>query len=341
MQETIELESRTVGHLSAKKTEWFADAKPRRPSAAVPSVAVLIPCFNEEATIGKVIADFHAELPAATIYVYDNNSTDRTVERARASGAVIRTESLQGKGHVVRRMFADIHADVYVLVDGDDTYDAKIAPCMTQLLLDRQLDMVSAARTMPESTAYRPGHKLGNAILTGMVRRVFGSGISDMLSGYRVFSRRFVKSFPALTCGFETETEFTVHALALNMPIAEMRAPYRGRPAGSQSKLNTFADGLHILREIVTLIEHERPLAFFSFIMAILLGIALALGLPVIITFLHTGLVQRLPTAVLSASVVLLAFLSLGCGFILESVTRGRKELKRLAYLAISPEPRF
>ncbi|MGD0432205.1 MAG: glycosyltransferase family 2 protein [Acetobacteraceae bacterium] len=334
MLETIEREPQIMGRLSEKATEWFAGAVARRPS-----VAVLIPCFNEEAAIGKVIADFHAALPVATIYVYDNNSTDRTMAEARAGGAVVRAESLQGKGHVVRRMFADIDADVYLLVDGDDTYDAKIAPRMMQLLLERQLDMVSAARDLPAPTAYRPGHKLGNVILTGMVRRVFGSGISDMLSGYRVFSRRFVKSFPALTCGFETETEFTVHALALNMPIAEMRAPYRGRPAGSQSKLNTFADGLQILREIVTLIEHERPLPFFSFIMAIHLTIALALGLPVIITFFHTGLVERLPTAVLSASFVLLAFLSLGCGFILESITRGRKELKRLAYLAIPPEP--
>jgi glycosyltransferase involved in cell wall biosynthesis len=298
-------------------------------------IAVLIPCYNEETAIGKVIADFREALPDATIYVYDNNSTDRTTAVARASGAVVRTETLQGKGHVVRRMFADIDADIYVLVDGDDTYDAKAAPGMTRLLLDRRLDMVSVARDTPEQAAYRLGHKLGNAVLTGMVRRVFGSGISDMLSGYRAFSRRFVKSFPALTCGFEIETEFTVHALALNMPVAEMRAPYRSRPVGSQSKLNTIADGFRILREIVTLVEHERPLPFFSFIMAILLGIALAFGLPVVIAFAHTGLVERLPTAVLSASIVLLAFLALGCGFILDAITRGRKELKRLAYLAI------
>jgi len=319
-----------ASHLLGKAVERFA-----APPSGHPSIAVLIPCFNAEAAIGKVIADFRAALPGATIYVYDNNSTDRTVTMARANGAVVRTETLQGKGHVVRRMFSDVEADIYVLVDGDDTYDAKIAPAMTQLLIDRRLDMVSVARDTPERTAYRMGHKLGNAILTGMVRRVFGSGISDMLSGYRAFSRRFVKSFPALTCGFETETEFTVHALALNMPVAEMRAPYRSRPAGSQSKLNTIADGFRILREIVTLIEHERPLPFFSFIMAILLSIALAFGLPVIITFMHTGLVERLPTAVLSASIVLLAFLALGCGFILDAITRGRKELKRLAYLAI------
>jgi glycosyltransferase involved in cell wall biosynthesis len=337
MPETI---VREFGEVS---TPWLGASHPagnaeERFSALVPwrpSIAVLIPCFNEEAAIGKVIGDFRDALPDATIYVYDNNSTDRTTAVARANGAVVRSETLQGKGHVVRRMFADVEADIYVLVDGDDTYDAKAAPAMTRLLLDRQLDMVSVARATPEQTAYRLGHKLGNFILTGVVRRVFGNGISDMLSGYRAFSRRFVKSFPALTCGFETETEFTIHALALNMPVAEMHAPYRSRPVGSQSKLNTIADGFRILREIVTLIELERPLPFFSFIMAILLSIALAFGLPVVIAFAHTGLVERLPTAVLSASLVLLAFLALGCGFVLDAITRGRKELKRMAYLAI------
>jgi glycosyltransferase involved in cell wall biosynthesis len=299
------------------------------------SVAVLIPCFNEEAAIAQVVSDFQAALPDATIYVYDNNSTDGTVATARASGAVVRGESLQGKGHVVRRMFADIDADIYVLVDGDDTYDARAAPVMIRMLTERRLDMVSAARDTPEVAAYRLGHRIGNAVLTGMVRRVFGSGISDLLSGYRVFSRRFVKSFPALTGGFETETEFTVHALALNMPVAEVRAPYRSRPAGSQSKLRTVSDGFRILREIVRLIEHEHPLPFFAFAAAILLAIAIAFGLPVIISFGHTGLVERLPTAVLAASLVLLASLSLVCGLILDAVTRGRKELKRLAYLII------
>ena len=300
-----------------------------------PSVAVLIPCFNEEVAIGKVVVDFQEALPEARIYVYDNNSIDRTAIRARHAGAVVRAEALQGKGHVVRRMFADIEADIYILVDGDDTYDAKAAPAMAKLLIERRLDMVSAARDTPEPAAYRLGHKLGNAVLTGMVHYVFGSGISDLLSGYRVFSRRFVKSFPALASGFETETEFTVHALALNMPVAEIRAPYRSRPVGSLSKLNTIVDGIRILREIVTLIEHERPLRFFAFIMAILLAAALVLGMPVILTFAHTGLVDRLPTAVLSASLVLLAFLSLTVGLVLDAVTHGRKELKRIAYLAI------
>ncbi len=308
-------------------------------AARRPEVAVLIPCFNEERAIGKVVADFHAALPDATIYVYDNNSADRTVAVARAAGAVVRAETLQGKGHVVRRMFADIEADVYVLVDGDDTYDASAAPAMTRLLLERRLDMVSAVRDTPQRAAYRPGHVLGNAVLSGMVRHVFGSGISDMLSGYRVFSRRFVKSFPALAGGFETETEFTVHALALCMPVAEMHTPYRSRPLGSLSKLHTIADGLRILREIVTLIEHERPLAICALLAIGMLAAALGLGLPVVVAFLHTGLVDRLPTAVLAASLVLLASLSLGCGLILDAVAHGRKELRRLAYLAIPSTP--
>ena len=317
--------------LPKDRADWRAGAR-RRPE---PTVAVLIPCHNEEAAIGKVVADFRAALPKAEIFVYDNNSTDRTAAMARAAGAEVGTERLQGKGHVVRRMFADIDADVYVLVDGDDTYDASAVPGMIRLLHESRLDMVNAARVLPEAAAYRRGHRFGNAVLSGMVRRVFGGGIGDLLSGYRVFSRRFVKSFPALSGGFETETEFTIHALTLNMPVAEVPAPYRSRPEGFVSKLNTIADGFRILREIVTLIEQERPLGFFSFVMAILLSSALALGLPVVIAFLHTGLVERLPTAVLAASMVLLAFLSLGCGLVLDAMARGRKEFKRLAYLAV------
>lgn len=331
--ETKALLSKT-GRLPGKTVDWLIDT-----TLPQVRVAVLIPCFNEETAIGKVIADFRSALPEATVYVYDNNSTDRTVTIARAAGAIVRTESLRGKGNVVRRMFADIEADVYVLVDGDDTYDARVAPTMLKLLLERRLDMVSAARDTPAPAAYRLGHKLGNAILSGLVRHVFGRGINDLLSGYRVFNRRFVKSFPALASGFETETEFTVHALALHMPVAEIYAPYRSRPAGSHSKLNTFADGLRILREIVTLIERERPLPCSALMTVILLTIALALALPVIITFLHTGIVNRLPTAVLSASIVLLASLTLGCGLILDAVTHGRKELKRLSYLAIPFPP--
>ena len=302
-------------------------------------IAVLIPCCNEEAAIGSVVSDFRAALPGATIFVYDNNSTDRTAAAARAAGATVRNETRQGKGHVVRRMFADIDADVYVLVDGDDTYDAKAAPGMATALVDRQLDMVSAIRVAPTQGAYRMGHRFGNAVLSGMVRRVFGSGITDLLSGYRVFSRRFVKSFPAFASGFETETEFTIHALALHMPVAEVRAPYRGRPEGSTSKLHTFTDGARILRQILSLIEQEQPLRFFGFMMAVLLATALGLGLPVVIAFTHTGLVERLPTAVLSVSLVLLAFLSLVCGLVLDAVCRGRKELKHLAYLSVPPLP--
>ena len=319
---------------------WQADAAPTNPidvGPHRPRVAVLVPCFNEEAAIGKVVADFQAALPRAAIYVYDNNSTDRTALNARAAGAVVRQERLQGKGHVVRRMFADIDADVFVLVDGDDTYDAAAAPALLRELLDRQLDMVCAARTPVGPEAYRLGHRLGNRALTGMVRFVFGNGISDMLSGYRVFSRRFVKSFPALATRFETETEFTVHALALNMPVREMLTKYRGRPAGSQSKLHTIADGLRILRAILALIEQERPLQSFALATLFLLAAGLGLGVPVVTDYLQTGLVPRLPTAVLATGLVLLGFLALGCGLVLDSVSRGRKEIKRLAYLAVPP----
>jgi glycosyltransferase involved in cell wall biosynthesis len=296
---------------------------------------VLIPCHNEVLAIPKVVADFRAALPDATIHVYDNNSTDGTGDAARAAGAVVRREMLQGKGHVVRRMFADVEADIYVLVDGDDTYDAAAAPAMVGLLLDEGLDMVIGARVTDIAAAYRPGHRLGNRVLTGMVAAIFGNRVSDMLSGYRVFSRRFVKTFPALATGFETETEFTVHALELRMAIGEVRTAYRDRPAGSQSKLRTYTDGARILRTIVILVKEERPLQFFSLAGLALLLLGVGLGIPVVLDFLATGLVPRLPTAVLAMGFVLLSFLSLSAGLILDSVTRGRKELKRLAYLAV------
>ena len=305
--------------------------------ATQPRVAVLIPCYNEEASIGKVVSDFQYALPDATIYVYDNNSTDHSMLEARAAGAVVRRERLQGKGHVVRRMFADIDADVYVLVDGDDTYDASACPGMLTMLIERQLDMVSAARSCSDREAYRLGHRMGNVLLTALVRWVFGGDITDLLSGYRVFSRRFVKSFPALSSGFETETEFTVHALALHMPVQEVRAHYRNRPAGSLSKLNTIVDGMRIVRAIVSLIQHERPLQVFSAAAFALLALGVGLGVPVVLEFLHTGLVPRLPTALLSTGLVLLASLSTACGLILDAVSRGRKENRRLAYLAIPP----
>ena len=300
-------------------------------------VAVLIPCYNEEVAIPKVVAAFRAALPDAVIYVYDNNSRDRTAERAREAGAVVRTERLQGKGNVVRRMFADIEADAYVLVDGDDTYDAAAAPEMLRLLIEQRLDMVNAARVTDIAAAYRRGHRMGNVVLTGLVAWIFGDRITDMLSGYRAFSRRFVKSFPALAGGFETETEFTVHALELRMPMGEVQAAYRDRPAGSASKLRTYADGLRILRTIVVLVKEERPLQFFALAALVLLLLSLALGLPVVVEFVRTGLVPRVPSAVLATGLVLLSFLSAACGLILDSVTRGRR---RSSGWLISRSPR-
>lgn len=305
-----------------------------------PRVAVLVPCYNEEVAVPLVVAAFRAALPDAAIHVYDNNSSDGTVAAARAAGALVGTETLQGKGNVIRRMFADIEADVYVLVDGDDTYDATQAPEMVRRLLDERLDMVTGVRVTAhekQGAAYRPGHVLGNLVLTGMVRAVFGDRISDMLSGYRVFSRRFVKSFPALAEGFETETEFTVHALELRLPVGEVPGTYRERPPGSQSKLSTFRDGWRILRTILGLVKRERPMAFFGAGAAVLAVVSVALMMPVLATYLQTGLVPRLPTLVASVGLMLLASLSLVCGLILGTVTRGRREMKRLAYLAVPP----
>lgn len=298
-------------------------------------VAVLVPCHNEERTVGKVVADFRAALPGASIHVFDNNSTDATIEEAHRAGAVVRAEPLQGKGNVVRRMFADVEADIYVLVDGDDTYDAASAPAMLGLLWRERLDMVTGTRQATGQEAFRPGHRFGNQAITGMVSWVFGSNVSDMLSGYRVFSRRFVKSFPALAAGFETETEFTVHALELRMPVGELGVRYRERPAGSESKLRTVRDGIRIVQTILLLIKEERPLQFFSILAAVLLAAGIGLGVPVVMEFLRTGLVPRLPTAILATGLVLLSFLSLFGGLILGSVTRGRKEMKRLFYLSV------
>nr|WP_264185375.1 glycosyltransferase family 2 protein [Roseicella aerolata] len=307
---------------------------------ATPRIAVLVPCYNEEVAIPRVVEAFRAALPEATIYVYDNNSKDRTVEVARAAGAIVRTETLQGKGHVVRRMFADIEADIYVLVDGDDTYEAAAAPRMVARLIEERLDMVTGIRISQVQEAYRPGHRFGNVMLTGMVRTVFGNRITDMLSGYRVFSRRFVKSFPALAGGFETETEFTVHALELMLPVGEVPTAYKERPAGSASKLRTFSDGWRILKAIIALVKREKPLPFFSSIAAVLLLASIGLGIPLVLTFLETGLVPRFPTAILVTGLAVLSFLSAACGLILDTVTRGRLEAKRTAYLAI-PAPDF
>lgn len=303
------------------------------------TIAVLIPCHNEEATIGTVVRQFRAALPEATVYVYDNNSTDHTAELAAAAGAVVRREPRQGKGHVVCRMFADVEADVYVLVDGDDTYDPGSAPGMIERLCAEQLDMVSGARRSHSRGAYRPGHRLGNRLLTGLVAGLFENRFSDLLSGYRVFSRRFVKSFPALVSGFEIETAFTVHALELRMPVVEMATPYRDRPAGSASKLHTYRDGFRILRTILRLVLEVRPLALLGWISLLLAATAVGLAIPIFQTYAATGLVPRLPTAVLSASLMILAFLSLVAGLILEMVTLGRREAKRLRYLALSAPP--
>jgi len=306
-----------------------------RPTAGGQRIAVLVPCYNEEKAIGLVVAAFRKALPEATVYVYDNNSRDQTSAVAAAAGAVVGQELLQGKGNVVRRMFADVEADIYVLVDGDDTYHAPSAPAMVRRLVAEQLDMVVGCRKTAEEGAYRPGHRFGNAMLTGVVAMLFGNRFTDILSGYRVFSRRYVKSFPALAPGFEIEPELTVHALQLRMPIAEIVTPYGERPPGSISKLNTYRDGIRILIAIVKLFARERPFIFFGSLFVILALIAIVLAYPVMVTFLETGLVPRLPTAVLSTGLMLLACLSLATGLILDTVTVGRREMKRLAYLAI------
>ncbi|MEY4680287.1 MAG: hypothetical protein RLZZ276_1936 [Pseudomonadota bacterium] len=298
-------------------------------------IAVIVPCYDEAATIAQVVADFRAALPQARIVVCDNNSRDATAEIARAAGAEVRRETLQGKGNAVRRMFADIDADLYVLVDGDATYDAASAPMLVEKLLAERLDMVVGVREATQSTAYRAGHAWGNKALSGAVSLLFGTPVTDMLSGYRVLSRRFAKSFPVLAAGFEIETELTVHALVLRMPTGEARTPYGARPVDSPSKLSTWKDGLRIGRMILRLLKDERPLPFFSAVFAGLAALALAIASPVFADFIATGLVPRLPTAVLAASVMLLAFMALVAGFILDNVTRGRRELRMLAYLAI------
>jgi glycosyltransferase involved in cell wall biosynthesis len=300
-----------------------------------PRIAVLVPCYNEEAAIATVVADFRAALPGATVYVYDNNSQDRTAAAARGAGAVVRTETRQGKGNVVRRMFADIEADIYVLVDGDDTYDAGAAARMVETLIAQGADLLTARRIHTDAAAYRPGHVFGNRVLTGLTAWLFRVRLTDMLSGYRVFSRRFVKSFPFTAEGFGIETELTVHAVRLMMPLTEMDTRYKERPVGSVSKLNTWRDGLRILRTILHLVREERPLVFFSAGFALLALLSVLIALPVVGDYLATGLVPRLPTAILATGLMLLAFLSLTCGLILDTVTRGRWEQKRMAYLAI------
>ena len=300
-------------------------------------IAVLVPCFNEEAAVATVIADFRKALPSADIFVYDNNSSDRTVAVARDAGATVRSERRQGKGHVVRRMFADVDADIYVLVDGDATYDAASAPRMIEALLSDRLDMVVGLRVDQAAAAYRPGHRAGNRMLTGFLSLVFGQAFRDILSGYRVFSRRFVKSFPVLSDGFEIETELSVHALELALPVAEIETPYYARPEGSVSKLNTWRDGLRILGTILKLYRSEKPLRFFTAIGVFLTLVSVGLAIPIIITYLEEGVVPRLPTAVLSMGLIILAMLSVSSGLVLDTVTRGRREMKLLAYLSHPP----
>jgi glycosyltransferase involved in cell wall biosynthesis len=309
------------------------------PVAATPRVAVLLPCYNEAAAIGATIAAFRGALPDATIYVYDNNSCDETRAIAAAAGAIVRCERMQGKGHVVRRMFADIEADVYVMADGDATYDAAAAPVMVGMLIGETLDMVVGARQSEVDAAYRRGHRFGNLLLTGLLARLFGRSFSDILSGYRVFSRRFVKSFPVLSEGFEIETEISVHALELRMPVGELVTAYAARPEGSTSKLSTYRDGWRILRTIGTLYRIERPVLFFGGIGLVLALVAVMLSIPLAITYLQTGLVPRMPTALLSMGLMILAFLNVFCGMILDTVVRGRREVRRLAYLRFPAFP--
>ncbi len=299
-----------------------------------PKVAVLLPCYNEEAAIAQTIEGFRKALPGATIYVYDNNSRDRTIEVARAAGAVVRGERMQGKGNVVRRMFADIEADIYVMADGDATYDPTSAPAMVARVAEEGLDMIVGTRVHEAAEAYRRGHVLGNRMMTGILASLFGRSFTDIFSGYRVFSRRFVKSFPVLSAGFEIETEISVHALELKMPVGEVETRYFARLEGSESKLNTYRDGWRILKTIAVLYRIERPMLFFGWIAALFALLAVGMSVPLAITWFQTGLVPRFPTAILTTGLMILAFLNLFTGLILDTVVRGRREVRRLAYLA-------
>jgi glycosyltransferase involved in cell wall biosynthesis len=301
-----------------------------------PDIAVILPCFNEEAAIAATVAGFRTALPGATIYVYDNNSGDATREVAAKAGAIVRSERQQGKGNVVRRMFADVDADIYVMADGDLTYDPAAAPAMVDMLIAEQLDMVVGTRRHEHKQAFRGGHVLGNRLFTGLLARLFGRSFSDIFSGYRVFSRRFVKSFPVLSSGFEIETEISVHALELKMPVGEVETAYGARLEGSHSKLSTFGDGGRILGTIVTLYRVERPALFYGSIGGLLLIAAILLSVPLVVTYLHTGLVPRFPTAILVTGMTIIAVLCFFAGLILDTVTRGRREVRRLAYLSLS-----
>lgn len=298
-------------------------------------VAVLLPCYNEGLVIRGVVERFRALLPHARIYVYDNNSSDNSVAEARAAGAIVRSEPRQGKGFVVRRMFTDIDADIYLMCDADETYDSAAAGTLIEELVENGLDMVVGTRVDTTGSAYRPAHKFGNWLLTTLVQKMFGKGFSDMLSGYRVFSRRFVKSFPSMAQGFEIETELTIHALQLEMPVSEIPTHFKDRIEGSESKLSTVRDGIRILWTIATLVRQERPMFLFGIAAALLAAMSLLLGYPVVRDFVSTGTVLRLPTALLATGTMILAVISLFSGLLLDSVTRGRKEAKLLRFLSV------
>jgi glycosyltransferase involved in cell wall biosynthesis len=299
-------------------------------------VAILIPCYNEEKTILEVVAEYKAALPDSTVYVYDNNSSDNTYNVAKEAGAIVYTEPNKGKGNVVRRMFADIDADIYVIVDGDGTYEASKCSEMIHRLIDNNLDMVVATRKAINSKdAYRPGHVFGNWLLTRSVSYLFGHGFTDMLSGYRVMSRRFVKSFPIISKGFEIETEMTIHALQMRVSYEEVGTMYDSRPEGSESKLSTFRDGFRILKMIFLLFKDEKPFHFFGLFSLFLFVFSIILAIPIFITYSETGMVPRLPTAILSVSLMILSFFSIVSGLILDGLSRSKLEVKRISYLSI------
>lgn len=298
-------------------------------------IAAIVPCYNEVASVGSVVRDLREAVPGIDVYVYDNNSTDGTAEAARQAGAIVRHELVKGKGNVVRRAFADVEADIYLLIDGDDTYEAGAAGRMIATLRGGPYDQVTGVRNQTTETAYRPGHATGNRMFNALVGFVFGTPVSDMLSGYRVFSRRFVKSFPALSREFEIETELTVHSINLRVPQTEVPVKFKDRAEGSESKLRTYHDGLRILRLILELTRHERPLLFYGILAVILFLVGVGLGIPLIVGFVHTGLVPRLPTAVLASSLVILSVLLFITGIILDGLRRSRRESARLFYLAL------
>ena len=309
--------------------------------ASAPTIAAIVPCYNEAAAVAKVVADLKQAVPDIVVYVYDNASTDRTAVVATEAGAIVRTERRRGKGNVVRRAFADIDADIYVLIDGDDTYDAAAAPAMIAALQEGPLDHVlGVRRQVSGQSAYRPGHEAGNRLFNSLVGFLFGEPVTDMLSGYRVLSRRFVKSFPALSREFEIETELTVHTMGLRVPQAEFQVGFKDRPDGSESKLRTYHDGLRILRLIGQLLQHERPVVFYGLGSALFTILGLIVGVPVIVEFWRTGLVPRVPTAVLASSLILIAILSFIVGLILNGVLRAREEAARLEYLRWAPVAR-